>query len=53
MFPFNAPLLLMCVGVGNTNNSNRLKIFIEIAILATPISLYTFNFDIGNRSIMV
>jgi hypothetical protein len=47
MFPFNTPLLLMCVGVGNTmNNANGLKICIEVAILTTPINLYTFNFGV-------
>jgi hypothetical protein len=47
MFPFNAPLLLMFVGAGNTmNNTNGLKIFIEVVVLATLSSLYTINFGI-------
>jgi Ran GTPase-activating protein (RanGAP) involved in mRNA processing and transport len=47
MFPFHTPLLLMSVRAGNTMEyANGLKIFVEVAIFATLISLNRFYFGI-------
>lgn len=47
MFPFHTPLLLMSVRAGNTmENANGLKILVEVAIFAPPISLNRFDFGI-------
>jgi hypothetical protein len=47
ILPFHTTLLLMSVRAGNTmENANGLKIFVKVAIFATPISLNRFNFGI-------
>jgi len=47
MLHFHTTLLLMSVRAENTmENANRLKIFVKVAIFATPISLNRFYFGI-------